>query len=483
MPLFIAALLTLLSVIMGILSVRWGVSFLLVFLAAGILAGEEGILGLQFNDFVLSFWVANVALAVILLDGGLRTSFATFRVGLKPSLWLATGGVVVCAAITGIAATFIFDLSLMQGLLLGSIVGSTDAAAVFALLRRSGVRLNERVASTLEIESGMNDPMAIFLTVTLISLLVAPQSGETVGPAWIAWTFVKQFGLGAIAGIAAGMLVAVLLNRIPSTDAGVLGLLIGSAGLAVFAGTGVLGGSGFLAVYVFGMLVANRAPERVHGALSAMDGYAWLAQAGMFLLLGLLVTPSALLESGLPALALAGVLMLVARPIAVWFCLLSFRYQPREVWFISWVGLRGAVPIVLAVFPLLAGVPNSILLFNVAFVVVLVSLVFQGMSIAWAGRRLGVALPESEDERSTRALFGDFVLDAQAPIGPVCEFYGLPSPASGLDGLTTAEWVSRQLGKPPVVGDSVQVGTATIVVRGMEGGNIKLLGLNMHPPK
>ncbi|MEJ7930279.1 potassium/proton antiporter [Ramlibacter sp. AN1015] len=477
-PLSIAAALTLVSVSLGLFSTRWGISFLLVFLVAGMVAGEQGLGGLQFNDFVLSFWVGNVALAVILLDGGLRTAFSTFRVGLKPSLLLATLGVALCAALTGVAAAALLKLPLLHGMLLGAIVGSTDAAAVFALLKRSGVTLNERVGSTLEIESGMNDPMAIFLTLMFITIIVAPQAGTTVDALAIAGSFVQQFGLGVLGGVGAGYLMAVVLNRVPHADPGVIGLMLVSAGLTVFAATGLLGGSGFLAVYVFGMMLANRAPERVRGALSAMDGYAWLAQAGMFLLLGLLVTPSRVLDTGLPALGLAAVLMLVARPVAVWACLLPFRYQAREVWFIAWVGLRGAVPIVLAVFPLLAGVPDSMLLFNVAFVVVLASLTLQGTSIAWAGRRLGVALPDSEDEPLRRAVFGDFVLDAQAPIGPVCEFYGLPVPPDAH--LQAGDWLQQHLGKPAVVGDAVQLGSAVLIVRAMDGPIISMLGLKLE---
>ena len=208
----------------------------------------------------------------------------------------------------------------------------------------------------------------------------------------------------------------------------------------------------FLAVYLFGLIVANRAAKIVGPTLPAMDGYAWLAQAGMFLLLGLLVTPRTMLDSAGPALAVVMVLIFVARPAAVWLCLLPFRYTARETWFISWVGLRGAVPIVLACFPLLAGTPHAGLLFNVAFVVVLASLLTQGSTIALMARRLGVALPDPADERKVRAVFRDFALDPAATVGSVCQFYALPTPADASASL--ADWMVSELRRRPVAGDS-----------------------------
>ena len=390
LPLLAASALVFASVLTGLLSARIGFSFLLVFLLAGILAGEDGIGGYRFDDFRLSFWVGNLALAVILLDGGLRTAYARFRTGLRPAALLATVGVVVCAGITAVAGVWFVDLEWRTALLLGAIVGSTDAAAVFALLARSGVTLNERVAATLEIESGMNDPMAIYLTLVFIALL---GPGEPTSSAWstMAIVFVQQFGWGALVGVVGGFAMAALLRRVASRDAGggILALLIGAGGLSMFAVTGLLGGSGFLAVYLFGLIVANRAAEVVAPTLAAMDGYAWLAQAGMFLLLGLLVTPSTMLGALGSGLAVSLTLIFVARPVAVWLCLMPFRFSPRETWFIAWVGLRGAVPIVLALFPLLAGTPNAGLLFNIAFMVVLASLLDSGHDDRPAGAPSG----------------------------------------------------------------------------------------------
>ncbi|CAG0946169.1 K(+)/H(+) antiporter NhaP2 [Gammaproteobacteria bacterium] len=477
-PLLAASSLMFLALVSGLLTAKLGLPFLLVFLAVGALAGEEGLGGLRFDDFTLSFWVGNVALAVILLDGGLRTSFTRFRTGLKPSLLLATVGVVVTSLVTGAAATWFLGLEWRLGLLLGAIVGSTDAAAVFVLLKSSGVRLNERVGSTLEIESGMNDPMAVFLTMALIALVTASPGAQAAGVGLI-WSFVQQFGIGSAAGLGAGWAMTSLLGRIPREHAGdgLVAMLLISSGLAVFAGTGWAGGSGFLAIYLFGMVVANRSEVVVAPALPAMDGYAWLSQGTMFLLLGLLVIPSQALAISPPALAVAAVLMLVARPIAVWLCLAPFRFRPNEVWFISWVGLRGAVPIVLAIFPLMAGVPNAMLLFNVAFVVVLVSLVLQGTTIGMAGRRFAVDLPEVEDERQTRAVFGDFVLDGRHPAASLCEFYELPPVVS--PDLPIGEWLARELGRAPVVGDQLRWGSAFFSVRAMDGSRITRVGLRL----
>lgn len=482
LPLLAAAGLVFISVLAGVFSARAGFSFLLVFLLVGVLAGEDGPGGLVFDDFRLSFWVGNVALAVILLDGGLRTDFDTFRTGLKPSLWLATVGVVVCAGLTGAAAHWLLDLSWPLALLVGAIVGSTDAAAVFSLLKSSGVRLNERVAATLEIESGMNDPMAVYLTLTCIGVALAVAAGgpSTVGPMEVLRSLLLQFGWGAALGLAAGIGMAELLKRLGRGEdggGGIRALLLVSAGLTVFAGVTWLGGSGFLAVYAMGVIIGNRARRLVRSSLSAMDGYAWLSQAGMFLLLGLLVTPTRLLETLWPALGVSMVLMLIARPLSVWLCLAPMRFARNEIAFISWVGLRGAVPIVLAVFPVMAGIPGAQTYFNVAFVVVLASLLLQGSTIAWSARRLGVTLPDPDDEQQVRQVFGDFVLDAGTTMDNLCAFYGLPVP--GEPSQTLGHWLTEKLHRPPVVGDSVALGQAELSVRAMEGGQIRRVGIRL----
>ena len=284
------------SVLAGLFSARAGLSFLLVFLVVGMLAGEDGPGGIRFDDVRVALWVGSAALGVILLDGGLRMRLATFRTGLRPASCLATLGVVVTAGITGLAASWLLDLPLAAGLLVGAIVGSTDAAAVFSLLKSSGLRVSERLSSTLEIESGLNDPIAVFLVLTLCAALTQP---EGLGAGEVARMFVQQALVGAVGGVAAGMAIGALLRRLPlgGTADGLAGLLLLSSGIAVFGGAGWLGGSGFLAVYLFGLVVAHRAHEVVQRSLAAMDGFAWLAQALLFLLLGLLVTPHLLLDT------------------------------------------------------------------------------------------------------------------------------------------------------------------------------------------
>lgn len=487
LPLLVAASLVFVSVLAGVLSTRVGFSFLLVFLLVGILAGVDGPGGLVFDDFGLSFWVGNVALAVILLDGGLRTEYGTFRTGLKPSLLLATLGVLVCAGITGLAARWLLGLNWPLALLVGAIVGSTDAAAVFSLLKSSGVHLNERVAATLEIESGLNDPMAVYLTLTFIGLATAgqavasaPPPGEAQHMLHVVWALLLHLGWGTGMGLGSGWALAALLNRLGrgvDSGGGIRALLVVSGGLAVFAATTWLGGSGFLAVYAMGVVAGNRARRPVRRALSAMDGYAWLAQAAMFLLLGLLVTPSDLLRTLWPALGVSAVLMLIARPISVWLCLAPFRFNGREIGFISWVGLRGAVPIVLAVFPLMAGVEGARTFFNVAFVVVLTSLLLQGSTIAWMARRLGVTLPDPGDAAQARLVFGDFVLDAATPMETLCSFYGLPVPADS--NLAVADWLQAELNRPAVVGDGALLGQAEVSVRAMAAERITRVGIKL----
>lgn len=387
--LFIAALLLFFGVASSKFSTRFGVPVLVAFLVVGMVAGSEGLGGIAFEDYRLAHGVATLSLALILFDGGLRTRFASFRLAWKPALSLATLGVAITAGVTGVAAAYLLNLPLREGLLLGSIVGSTDAAAVFAVLRSQGLQLQDRLASTLEVESGSNDPMALLLTVGIIEFML----GRLEGPVDLIKFFFVQMGVGALVGYVSARAAVFTVNRVNLSAAGLYPLLITAFGLFAYGAAALAGGSGLLAVYLAGLIIGNSKTVFKNGILFFHDGVAWLAQIAMFVMLGLLSFPSRLVGASYAGLVVAGVLILLARPIAIAVSLIPFRFSLREMLFINWGGLKGAVPIVLATYPLMLGIPDSRIFFDVVFFVVLVSTIAQGWSLAWLARKLGLEAP------------------------------------------------------------------------------------------
>ena len=391
----VGALLIFASILSSTVSARLGIPLLLLFLVVGMLAGEQGILGIHFAQYGLANFIGQAALACILLDGGLRTSFRSFRVGLKPAVVLATWGVFATVLILGAFVTWLLNVDWRIGMLMAAIVGSTDAAAVFSLLRHGGVELNARVQATLELESGANDPLAILLVTGLIALNIDPEGQTAFG---FIWLLLQQIGFGLVFGLLAGYLLARLMPKLHLAE-GMYAILILSAGLAVFAATNLIGGSGFLAIYLAGVIIGNTKVRATEHVLRVMDSFAWLSQAVLFVVLGLLVTPSNVLNVWHYSVAIAAFMIFIARPIAVFSSVKPFKFKNREAGFISWVGLRGAVPITLAILPVMASVQGASLLFDIAFGVVVVSLILQGMTIPMMANWFGVRIPSHDEPK------------------------------------------------------------------------------------
>ena len=397
----VAAALLFISIMTSTLSARLGVPLLLFFLGVGMLAGEEGVLGIQFQEYGVANFIGQAALACILLDGGLRTSLNSFRVGLRPAITLATWGVLATVLALGFFATWLLDIDWRLGLLMAAIVGSTDAAAVFSLLRNGGVKLNDRVQATLELESGANDPLAILLVTVMIALNLDPQS-QSVGS--VIAMLIQQIGVGLMVGLAAGWAISRLLPKVYLAD-GMYAILILSAGLAVFGATNLLGGSGFLAVYLTGVIIGNTKVRATEHVLRVMDSFAWLSQAILFVVLGLLVTPSEMLKVWHYSLIIFLFLLFVARPVAVGTSLLHFGFRLKEIGFISWVGLRGAVPITLAIIPVMSNVEGASLAFNITFGVVILSLLAQGATIPFMSRVFKVWVPTDAEPKAEHEIW------------------------------------------------------------------------------
>ncbi len=391
--LLVAAILLLLGIASSKFSARLGLPVLVLFLGVGMLAGSEGLGGVEFENFALAHGIGTAALAIILFDGGLRTPLSSIRVAWKPAFLLATVGVLGTSIITGLAAAWILDIPVLHGLLIGSIVGSTDAAAVFAVLRSAGVNLRADLAATLEIESGSNDPMAIFLTIGLLEVLMGRMD---LGLEMVT-LFVQQMGIGSVVGLLVGWLAVKLINRINLEAAGLYPVLTSACGMLAFGIAANIGGSGFLAVYLAGIVLGNARLVFGRGTMLFHDGLAWAGQITMFVVLGLLSFPSDLIEVAGGGILVAAALILVARPLIVYPLLLPLRFSLRETTLIAWVGLKGSVPIILATFPFLFGFAEGALVFNIVFFVVLISAITQGGSLPIVARKLGL-----QEEASTR---------------------------------------------------------------------------------
>lgn len=385
----VAGVLLLLGIASSKLSARLGIPGLVLFLVLGMLAGSEGLGKIDFENYELAHAIGTIALTMILFDGGFSTPLAAVRAVWKPAFVLATLGVLLTAVITGVAAAWILNMPLLEGLLLGSIVGSTDAAAVFSILRSGGISLPKRLAAILEVESGSNDPMAIFLTIGCIEILLG-----RIDSAWgLLWLLLAQLLVGAAFGWGLGRASAWLVNRIDLDTPGLYPVLVSTCCLLTFGLTAEFGGSGFLAAYVAGMVMGNQRLVMQRGIRLYHDAIAWLCQIVMFVMLGLLSVPSRLWQVSWQGLVLAVVLCLVARPVAVGVSLIPFRPQWREWGYLSWVGLKGAVPITLATFPLMLGTPQAGLMFDIVFFVVVLSALVQGSTLTTVAHWLGLTVP------------------------------------------------------------------------------------------
>jgi len=391
LAILLGSLLVLAGILSSLIALRFGAPLLLVFLLVGMMAGEGGPGGIKFDDVGTAYTVGSIALALILFDGGLRTRFASFRNVLGPAVTLATVGVLITAVLTAPVAKFVLGIGWIPALLVGAVVASTDAAAVFFLINARGLRLRPRVRAVLEVESGTNDPFAVFLALLLIEiLLVGDQSWSHA-----MMIFLRDAILGCIIGFAGGQIITLVLNRLVLAQ-GLHAPFVAVSALVVFAFANAVHASGFLAVYLAGLVVGNKQTRAHNSVVVFLDAATWLAQIVMFVLLGLLAWPHRLADTLLGAIAISLVLMLVARPVAVFLCLAPFKFPVNEKIFLSWVGLRGAVGIFLASIPLLVGLPGAHLYFDVAFVVVASSLLVQGWTVALAARKLDISFARAD---------------------------------------------------------------------------------------
>ncbi|RPI62939.1 MAG: potassium/proton antiporter, partial [Ignavibacteriales bacterium] len=426
------AILILLSIIIAKLFDNLGLPTLVLFIALGMLAGSEGIGGIYFDDALTAQNIGIIALIFILFSGGLDTNLQDIKPIRFKALSLASIGVVISAFVFGIIASYLLDVEIIYGLLIGAIISSTDAAAVFNVLRSKNVSLKNNLKPLLEFESGSNDPMAIFLTIGIIELIINPYTG------WFGLLklLVFQFGFGSVVGLSMGRLVVLVMNKIKFDHEGIYPVLLLGFACMIYAATNLIGGSGFLAVYLTGIAVGNKDFVQKKSLIRFFDGLAWLGQISMFLTLGLLVFPSHLLPIAGIGIILSVILMFVARPIAVFVSLAFTKMSVKEKVFVSWVGLRGAVPIILATFPLLAGVKYADLIFSVVFFIVLTSALLQGWSLTNVAKILKLDAPfvkkvkspiEFESKQGDENdLYDFFVAENSSIVGKTVVEIGLP---------------------------------------------------------
>jgi potassium/hydrogen antiporter len=384
--LFAAGLLILLSVLGSKVSDRLGLPTLLLFLVIGMLAGSEGIGGIYFDNFKTAHAVGVVALVFILFYGGMDTNWEKVKPVLTQSALLSIAGTLITGVVVAAAAAVFFKLELKHAMLLGAVASSTDAAAVFSVLRSKGVNLKDKVKNILEFESGSNDPMAIFMTIGAITLIMNPG----YPPLAIAGSFLLEMSLGVVVGYLAGRALVFILNKIKIEYEGLYPILALSLAMTAYAGAAMIKGNGFLAVYIAGLTAGRAVFMHKKAVLRFHEGFAWLMQITMFLTLGLLVFPSRLAGIALEGIVISAVLIFAARPTAVFLCLIGSGLTFKEKLLISWVGLRGAAPIILATFPYIYAVTGAEQIFNIVFFVVLISAAIQGTTVAPLSKLLGL---------------------------------------------------------------------------------------------
>lgn len=388
----VGALLLLVSIILSKTSHRLGIPSLLFFILIGVLAGSEGIGGIYFNDPTMAQFIGIIALVFILYSGGLDTKW----VEVKPILWkgvtLSTLGVLITTLALGFFINWITGFSLIQSMLIGAIVSSTDAAAVFSIFRSTKQKLINNIEPTLELESGTNDPMAYFLTTTLIFLILNPTTSIEA----TILLLIQSIGLGIILGVVFGKGSLMLINKIKLHIEGLYPVLTITLAFLTFAVTYFLGGNGFLSVYIAALILGNARFTQKKVQMQFFDGLAWLMQIVMFLTLGLLVFPSQIIPVIGIGIMISLFLILIARPVAIFLCLLPFKVPIKEQAFISWVGIRGAVPIIFATFPVVAGIEGANMIFNIVFFITITSALLQGSTINFVAKHLGLTNSKTE---------------------------------------------------------------------------------------